>query len=83
NYDLMLNVASWPSTRIDAWNTLLKARAIENQCYVFGLNRLGNDGNRLQYTGSSHCFFADGSEVGTTTNDIIEAHLDLDFLHNF
>lgn len=83
NYDLMLNVASWPSTRIDAWDTLLKARAIENQCYVFGLNRLGNDGNKLQYTGSSHCFFADGSEAGNTTNDVIEAHLDLNSLHNF
>ncbi len=57
NYDLILNVASWPSTRIDAWDTLLKARAIENQCYVFGLNRVGNDGNKLQYNGSSHCFF--------------------------
>lgn len=42
-YDLILYVASWPGKRIDAWDTLLKARAIENQCYVAGVNRVGDD----------------------------------------
>ncbi len=43
DYDLMLIVASWPSSRRDVWNVLLKARAIENQCYVLAVNRVGND----------------------------------------
>lgn len=83
NYDPILNVASWPSTRIDARDTLLKARAIENQCYVFGLNRVGNDGNKLQYNGSSHCFFADGSEIALLKDNLIYAELDKDLLIDF
>lgn len=43
DYDMILYVASWPTPRIDAWSTLLRARAIENQCYVAGVNRVGND----------------------------------------
>ena len=43
DYDAMLCVANWPTIRIDSWNTLLRARAIENQCYVVGVNRVGND----------------------------------------
>lgn len=43
DYDLIIYVASWPKSRVDAWSTLLKARAIENQCYVAGVNRVGND----------------------------------------
>jgi len=42
-YDCALYVANWPTTRLEAWKTLLKARAIENQCYVCGVNRVGND----------------------------------------
>ncbi len=52
-YDLLIYVASWPTSRIEAWKTLLKARAIENQCYVIGVNRLGKDGNELSYNGQS------------------------------
>jgi omega-amidase len=52
-YDLLIYVASWPMARIEAWKTLLKARAIENQCYVVGVNRLGQDGNGLSYNGQS------------------------------
>lgn len=52
DYDMILYVADWPAVRIDAWNTLLKARAIENQCYVAGVNRTGND-PYLEYNGSS------------------------------
>ena len=66
DYDCILYVANWPEVRIDAWNTLLKARAIENQAYVFGLNRIGIDGNNLNYPESSSCFFADGSIVSET-----------------
>ena len=53
NYDLLLYVASWPKKRINAWDTLLKARAIENMTYVVGVNRIGVDANEHQYSGHS------------------------------
>jgi len=53
DYDLLLYVANWPSARAYAWKTLLRARAIENLCYVAGLNRVGEDGNGLHYSGES------------------------------
>ena len=53
DYDLMLCVANWPEVRRHAWRTLLTARAIENQAYVVGVNRVGTDGNGLQYRGDS------------------------------
>lgn len=52
-YDLILYVANWPEKRALHWTTLLKARAIENQCYVVGVNRVGKDGNNLIYSGDS------------------------------
>ena len=53
DYDLLIYVANWPKTRINAWNILLKARAIENMCYTIGVNRIGTDNNNLEYTGHS------------------------------
>jgi len=52
-YDVLLYTANWPERRIHAWKTLLQARAIENQCYVIGLNRVGNDGNNIYHNGNS------------------------------
>jgi predicted amidohydrolase len=52
-YDVLIYVANWPEKRIHAWKTLLQARAIENQCYVVGVNRVGDDGNSIHYTGES------------------------------
>jgi predicted amidohydrolase len=52
-YDVLINVANWPEKRITAWKTLLQARAIENQCYVVGVNRVGDDGNGIHYSGES------------------------------
>jgi predicted amidohydrolase len=52
-YDLMIFVANWPDRRRHAWLTLLQARAIENQCYVAGVNRVGKDGLDNYYTGDS------------------------------
>ena len=52
-YDVLLYVANWPEKRIRAWKTLLCARAIENQCYVVGVNRVGNDGNNIYHSGDS------------------------------
>jgi len=53
NYDILIYVANWPSPRIKAWDTLLKARSIENLCYTIGLNRVGDDNNKLNYPGHS------------------------------
>lgn len=53
DFDLLLYVANWPSARTHAWSTLLRARAIENLCFVAGLNRVGADGNGLEYDGAS------------------------------
>jgi predicted amidohydrolase len=53
DYDLLLYVASWPKIRINAWDTLIKARAIENMSYAIGVNRVGEDYNGYQYTGHS------------------------------
>ncbi|MEW7289779.1 nitrilase family protein [Aquimarina sp. 2304DJ70-9] len=52
-YDVLLYVASWPKPRINAWDTLLKARAIENMCYCIGVNRVGLDGKGYEYNGHS------------------------------
>ncbi len=83
DYDLAIYVANWPEKRVEAWEHLLKARAIENQAYVFGLNRIGTDGNNLLYRESSHCFFADGSEVSEKTGNIISTEIDLEKLKDF
>ncbi|MCV6590439.1 MAG: amidohydrolase [Marinobacterium sp.] len=53
DYDLLLCVANWPAPRRHPWRTLLQARAIENLCYVAGVNRVGMDGNGLEYSGDS------------------------------
>jgi omega-amidase len=53
DYDLLIYVASWPKIRINAWDALLKARAIENMSYAIGVNRIGEDDNGYQYTGHS------------------------------
>lgn len=52
-YDILIYVANWPERRSHAWKTLLQARAIENQCYVIGVNRVGNDGNTIYHSGDS------------------------------
>ena len=52
-YDLLMYVANWPQRRSTAWKALLQARAIENQCYVIGVNRIGDDGNGIYHSGDS------------------------------
>ncbi len=52
-YDLIIYVANWPERRNHAWKTLLTARAIENQSYVIGVNRVGEDGNQINHSGDS------------------------------
>lgn len=53
DYDLLIYVANWPEVRIKAWDVLLRARAIENMCYVAAVNRVGADGNGHRYNGHS------------------------------
>jgi predicted amidohydrolase len=61
--DVIINIANWPAKRVDHWNTLLKARAIENQLFVIGVNRIGIDGNELEYRESSNIFNANGEQL--------------------
>lgn len=53
DYDLLINTANWPATRREVWQTLLKARAIENQAYVAGVNRVGTDDSGIKYLGDT------------------------------
>jgi predicted amidohydrolase len=66
--DLIIVIANWPDTRIEHWRTLLKARAIENQCYVAGVNRVGKD-PKLNYTGFSSVFDPMGKEIIAVENE--------------
>ena len=68
NYDLIVNMANWPATRDEHWKSLLKARAIENQVYVAGVNRTGEDPNKIKYTGNSLVYAYDGSDILDTGN---------------
>lgn len=83
DYDAVLYVANWPEKRVGAWKHLLKARAIENLSFVFGLNRIGTDGNDLFYQESSHCFFADGKEISQKSGNLVTAELNLEELKDF
>ncbi len=62
-YDLLLFVANWPAARRAQWLALLRARAIENLCYVVGVNRIGSDGNQVEYSGDSIVFGPEGEEL--------------------
>ncbi|AWH84252.1 amidohydrolase [Flavobacterium album] len=68
-YDLLLYVANWPSPRLFAWDTLLKARAIENMCYVAGLNRIGKDENRHLYPGHSQVLDCLGATLADASDN--------------
>jgi len=65
NYDLLIYVANWPKPRINAWNTLLQARAIENMSYCIGVNRIGLDANGHEYTGNSAVYDGLGAQIST------------------
>ena len=63
NYDLLVYMANWPKPRINAWNTLLKARSIENMCYTIGVNRVGSDENGYEFNGHSQAFDMLGNSI--------------------
>ena len=71
DYDLLIYVANWPERRAEPWKILLKARAIENQSYVVGVNRVGTDGNNVIFSGDSAIIDAYGKVIST-----IKAHED-------
>jgi predicted amidohydrolase len=68
-YDLAIYVANWPAARAHAWNTLLRARAIENLAYVVGVNRIGRDGNEIQYQGDSALISYLGNDLLNLSNE--------------
>lgn len=70
DYDVLLYVANWPERRSLAWKTLLQARAIENQCYVVGVNRVGKDGKDIHYSGDSSVFGPLGEEIWQKANEV-------------
>lgn len=65
-YDVLIYVANWPEARSFPWKQLLIARAIENQCYVIGLNRIGNDGNNIAHSGDSMVINPRGEIISKT-----------------
>ncbi len=69
DYDLLINSANWPESRREVWTTLLKARAIENQCYVAGVNRIGTDGEGLKYFGDSLILSPKGEVIAAGESD--------------
>ena len=83
DYDAVLYVANWPKSRVDAWKTLLKARSIENQAFLFGLNRIGIDGYNLEYEESSLVYFPDGREISERKNNLIITEWNLQELKEY
>jgi predicted amidohydrolase len=85
DYDIAVYVANWPAVRQDVWLTLLKARAIENQCFVAGVNRTGKDPMTV-YDGGSVVFSPKGEEISFQSdshNSILYAVVDLKELKDF
>ncbi len=72
DYDMIIYSANWPTVRIDAWNSLLKARAIENLCYVAGVNRVGSD-PYVDYSGGTYLFDYKGKIVAGANENREEA----------
>lgn len=85
NYHILTYIANWPTSRIEQWKALLIARAIENQCYTIGVNRVGEDGNGFDYPGKSLIISPKGDIIYEAKNldvDIFTAELDFDYLQN-
>ena len=85
DYDAILYVASWPTSRVEAWSTLLRARAIENQCYVVGVNRVGDD-PACNYCGGSAIIDAYGrtmAECERNRECEVSAEIDMEKLQAF
>lgn len=85
DYDMIIYVASWPTSRIKVWDTLLHARALENQCYVAGVNRVGRDPN-CEYCGNSLIISPYGEDLavcGSGEESAKMAEIDMEMLRSF
>lgn len=83
-YDLVLYVANWPAVRVNAWDTLLKARAMENVAYSVGLNRVGTDGKGIEYNGHTGAYSAKGETLAfSESEEIITLALSKSSLNDF
>lgn len=78
-YDVLIYVANWPKPRIEAWDTLLKARAIENQSFVVGVNRVGKDANDYEYTGHSAVYDFGGKSMVFKASEATALHASLNY----
>ena len=85
DYDVYLIVANWPAARQQHWNTLLAARAIENQCYVVAVNCVGTDGNDVSYSGGSGLFSFTGEPQSQLFDEagVISGELDITALEAY
>lgn len=85
DYDAILLVANWPERRNEAWKQLLIARAMENQCYIAAVNRVGNDGNNISHTGDSMILDYAGRELVVAkpfVEEIISGTFSIDMLND-
>ena len=82
DFDAIICVANWPAARQSAWDALLRARAVENQCYVIAVNRVGVDGNNVAYGGGSGVvgWYGDVLHAAEHRDEVVSATLDLDEL---
>ncbi|MFT5163649.1 MAG: omega-amidase [Alteromonadaceae bacterium] len=86
DYDVLLNIANWPGVRRRIWDTLLQARAIENQCYVVAVNRVGQDGKGVDYSGGTGVYDFKGEPLVLAADhqtQLVEFRLALDALNTF
>ncbi len=86
DYDVMVNVANWPAVRRNVWDTLLQARAMENQTFVVGVNRVGDDGKGVGHSGGTAIYDFLGEPITQANDDsehVIQATLDLEKLAAF
>ena len=85
DYDLLFYIANWPKARAHHWKTLLMARAIENQCYVAGINRVGEDGKGFIYSGDSSVIDYSGKSYYQISEEegVLTTELSYDELHAF
>jgi predicted amidohydrolase len=86
HYDILVYIANWPAPRNEVWETLLKARAIENLAYVIGINRVGKDGMGIEYSGDTMAFDARGRKIasmGSGEAGLQNLRLSIGELHDF
>jgi predicted amidohydrolase len=85
-YDVLIYIANWPEIRSYPWKQLLIARAIENQCYVIGVNRIGKDGNDIHHSGDSVVINPRGEIISETKGNqesIETVKLDMNYLTEY